>query len=547
MRTHLPILFLCTLLLAWGPAYGQHAPSTPTAEMQIGTYPPPEIGAKKSFFLCCYNKTAQTFELVGKSEFHHLWLWLQPGDEGPTAEAINALNEAAAERTPPGSYNPDQGFIENLQEIFGPPPDLDGDGVVDILVYNLRGGVTSGWDRDPATGRRIDVIHVGWGDPDLFSAIAAHEYTHLLNMRHFERYLSREIDPPWSLFVVEGLGAYAMTANGWPEANPPDFYLDPGALDRPLLSFSGRNDYYRAGLFHLYLAEQFSPGVLREIMNNHGEDLFGAENLRDAVAAYGAALEDVVAGFHLANYLNDRALDARYGFETDGFRTHRLRNAPTAHALLVDGTDTTATAFGGFVPEGSAQYYAWEQVESLTLHADAASSVYPLDLQRSQLRLHVILEPIGGPLEVRPLTPGPEPVHFAGRYARVTLAAAHGVPEAVSGIPLRVNASWKPVSVAAEVPDLPQQVHLAQNHPNPFNPATTIAYRLDHPAHVRLAVYNALGQQVRLLLDDAQPFGAHTVVWDGRSDAGVAMPSGVYLYRMQVGGAVQSRAMLLVK
>lgn len=56
-----------------------------------------------------------------------------------------------------------------------------------------------------------------------------------------------------------------------------------------------------------------------------------------------------------------------------------------------------------------------------------------------------------------------------------------------------------------------------------------------------------LGQRVRTLVDAMQPAREQSVIWDGRNEIGEAVSSGVYLARMQVGDAVQSRAMLITK
>jgi hypothetical protein len=93
----------------------------------------------------------------------------------------------------------------------------------------------------------------------------------------------------------------------------------------------------------------------------------------------------------------------------------------------------------------------------------------------------------------------------------------------------------------------PFAASLSQNHPNPFNPATTIRYSLGKAVDVRLVIYNALGQEVRLLVQQFQPVGDYTVVWDGRDAAGRQVSTGMYMYRLQAGADVVARKMLLAK
>ncbi|MBD3404009.1 T9SS type A sorting domain-containing protein [candidate division GN15 bacterium] len=82
----------------------------------------------------------------------------------------------------------------------------------------------------------------------------------------------------------------------------------------------------------------------------------------------------------------------------------------------------------------------------------------------------------------------------------------------------------------------------AQNYPNPFNPTTTISFALPASGPVKLTVFNVLGQEVDVLVDDVLPAGSHSVTWDG-SDAS----SGVYLYRIKTTDQVISKKMILTK
>lgn len=95
--------------------------------------------------------------------------------------------------------------------------------------------------------------------------------------------------------------------------------------------------------------------------------------------------------------------------------------------------------------------------------------------------------------------------------------------------------------------DLPRQFELEQNFPNPFNPETAIRYELRASQPVKLTIFNALGQEVRTLIDEFQAAGVHSVVWDGRSAAGTAVASGVYFYRLQAGSYSETRKMALLK
>lgn len=88
---------------------------------------------------------------------------------------------------------------------------------------------------------------------------------------------------------------------------------------------------------------------------------------------------------------------------------------------------------------------------------------------------------------------------------------------------------------------------LFQNFPNPFNPETLIRYELDAGGAVSLEVYDVLGRRVATLVAARKPAGTYVTRWDGRNERGVPAPAGMYLYRLEVNGAVRVRTMLLLR
>jgi hypothetical protein len=94
---------------------------------------------------------------------------------------------------------------------------------------------------------------------------------------------------------------------------------------------------------------------------------------------------------------------------------------------------------------------------------------------------------------------------------------------------------------------LPTEYALDQNYPNPFNPDTQIGLALPTDSHVRLDIFNVLGQHVRNLVDDEMPAGTHTVMWDGRDTDGSSVASGVYFYRITAEDFTSSKKMMLLK
>jgi flagellar hook assembly protein FlgD len=109
-----------------------------------------------------------------------------------------------------------------------------------------------------------------------------------------------------------------------------------------------------------------------------------------------------------------------------------------------------------------------------------------------------------------------------------------------------LNENFQPVG-AVEIAAVPTAFALEKNYPNPFNPSTTIRYQIPSDANVNLAIYNVQGQLIRSLVAKEQKAGYYNIVWDGRSDAGQTVSSGLYLYRVQAGSFVATHKMLMIK
>jgi hypothetical protein len=90
--------------------------------------------------------------------------------------------------------------------------------------------------------------------------------------------------------------------------------------------------------------------------------------------------------------------------------------------------------------------------------------------------------------------------------------------------------------------EIPRKFSLYQNYPNPFNLMTTIEFDIPERANVRLIVYDILGREIEKLLDKELEVGRYRVNFDAKG-----LPSGIYFYRLEVGGQVEVKKMVLVK
>ncbi|MBC8366017.1 T9SS type A sorting domain-containing protein [bacterium] len=106
--------------------------------------------------------------------------------------------------------------------------------------------------------------------------------------------------------------------------------------------------------------------------------------------------------------------------------------------------------------------------------------------------------------------------------------------------------AWQVTGASEEAPSLLACLYPA--YPNPFNPSTEIRFELDLPARVHLAIFNIAGRQVRELYTERfLDAGEHGYTWRGRDDEGNALPSGIYLLRLQAGEVSREAKLTLLK
>ena len=103
---------------------------------------------------------------------------------------------------------------------------------------------------------------------------------------------------------------------------------------------------------------------------------------------------------------------------------------------------------------------------------------------------------------------------------------------------------WENVSTVGveDINNLPHDFKLYQNHPNPFNPTTTILYQIPEQSFASLKVFDLLGNEVEILVDEDKPAGSYEVEFDGKG-----IPSGVYLYKLRAGRFNKVMKMILIR
>ena len=154
-----------------------------------------------------------------------------------------------------------------------------------------------------------------------------------------------------------------------------------------------------------------------------------------------------------------------------------------------------------------------------------------------------------------PASVGPAPDEYDFDYATDSQAYTH----AEGGFPVG-DLNWFPdkkaeweawISTGVESKkseSIPVTFSLQQNYPNPFNPSTTIVYQLKLNSHVKLNIFNSLGQKVCTLVNnEQQQAGAYKVQWNGLNDAGQHVANGIYMYRLEADDHVQTMKMVMMK
>lgn len=94
---------------------------------------------------------------------------------------------------------------------------------------------------------------------------------------------------------------------------------------------------------------------------------------------------------------------------------------------------------------------------------------------------------------------------------------------------------------------IPEVFGLRENYPNPFNPTTLISYDLPEASQVSMTVYDMMGRQVKSLVQEFQPAGNHSVIWNATNDNGTKMSGGMYFYQIRAGSFQQTHKMILLK
>ena len=369
---------------AWLARNGPHPSPLPHRQS------PAEIGQAESFFTI--DLTTGEFitilaELRGIAATTAVYVeaaqWGTRVDETDVDRVLEAFEQA----TPPGSVSPGEGISRIIDTRFGPPSDVDGDGRVHILILDIRdwyqgaGSYVSGYytshDQTGLFGSNhrdllyIDSYPANASGNEVLGTVA-HEYQHLVHHRQ---------DPDESFFVNEGLSEFASHLCGYGLRSFHPFLV---ATDVPLDAWSNiEADYSRVSLWTLYLGEQLGEPLITALFRDPANGVAGIENALAAIESP-RSFADLLGDWFVANAVNDRQVDSRFGYLATGERA----SPGTEHTIY-------PTQVSASVSQLAADFVRFRNVEGLTLRIDGAG-----------VRARVVRREPEGPIGVVNLIPG---------------------------------------------------------------------------------------------------------------------------------------------
>jgi hypothetical protein len=256
-----------------------------------------------------------------------------------------------------------------------------------------------------------------------------------------------------------------------------------------------------------------------------------------------------------------------------------LGTSPAPPLVASDLPDASYIA-NGLLPGG--QYY-WKIVPRNSVGAETDGSVWTFNTSQNTLPVIVSSIPVDAATNVPTSAtlfwtgsdPNPQPLTYDLYFGVVTPPAepplvAQGLTRAFyvpQSLELNTTYYWRVIphdplgtgtgplfafttgSTTTGASSLPLELALGRNHPNPFNPQTIIPYTVPSGAslHVRIAIFDATGRAVRVLVNETQSAGAREVIWRGENEAGAIVSSGIYYCVMDAGGKRFTQKLVLLK
>lgn len=241
---------------------------------------------------------------------------------------------------------------------------------------------------------------------------------------------------------------------------------------------------------------------------------------------------------HSKNVLFPTSVSNAFAYDAGYVASPMLENGK-GYWLKFDGLQTVSVT-GGLLTEDTVDVVAgWNMVGSIGVSITAASvGSIPGGLVSS-----AFFGFSNGYSASTNIDPGKGYWVKMAEAGKLVFSSAGNMPVA-SSLRMELEDAMPPAPPGGETTDadVPDGFRLEQNYPNPFNPLTRVNYSLPADEHVRLSVFNSLGQEVMVLLDEVRPAGDHSVAIHAGS-----LASGTYTYKLTAGSYTVSRRMLLIR
>ena len=104
-----------------------------------------------------------------------------------------------------------------------------------------------------------------------------------------------------------------------------------------------------------------------------------------------------------------------------------------------------------------------------------------------------------------------------------------------------------PLGLNLKESNIPQIIEVFPAYPNPFNPATQLSFVLQKPSHVKIKIFNILGEQIKTILENDLSTGFHKVSWNGKNKSGQNVSSGLYVYTIKIGNIIIPNKIILMR
>lgn len=510
----------------------QYRPSFPAAKAVGASQErgPIEVGTQLAFYVptepvlklaTCRYKGTHCYIFVEESRWDII---VAPEDVDKLGALFDATTPAelptavddCRDRYSLNAEDPERGVFATVVDAFGEPADEDGDPRIFILILDIDIPGVIGYfhgelyDRAPPELRRDTIYldaHELVSEACLAYATLAHEFQHLVHWG---------LDADEERWIDEGLAGYAEELVGFPEADPsmvPSFLADP-SVNLTTWTFEAAS-YGKTYLFASFLAERYGPRLIRQIVAEPRNGILGIDDAfksQNWVENFEGAWRLWIAANYATGYdaLRGRRAAAMAAPEVPfAALAGEVSNQWGAVNVVIRAEDDIAVDFAG-APEG--RYAVWvhamrgQRGELIAMELDAVNAGQVLVADADSATVIVgRASPTGGDFAL------------AARYVTPTV-------------------------IAMQTEERPGASDLAPAYPNPANSAVNLPFRVAREAAVELAIYNALGQRMALLVAERLAAGKHLARWRGERVA-----SGAYWAVLKVGGEMRTRRLMLVR